>query len=82
MPFLNPMDTAPKDGTRIIIVWYDEAMDSRNYNIREAWWWKPTQLDQWERGARPHWEYISDHDSCHTISNPNGWMPKPKLLEA
>ena len=78
---LEPMATAPKDGTRIIIVWYDEGMDTLKYNIRMARWWKPTRLEQWEAGARPHWEYINDNNFCMEIHKPNGWLPKLELLE-
>ena len=72
-PILQPMNTAPKDGTLIIVVWYDEKMDYRKYNIREA---------KWVAKPRPHWEYINDNDFCMDIKQPNGWMSKPKLLKA
>jgi len=69
---LQPMETAPKDGTHIIIVWEEPHNDVRIFDIREAWWWMPTSPLQ---TAKPHWEYISDKHYCMSISRPIGWMP-------
>ena len=74
---LRPMSDAPKDGTKIIIMWNTPNMDFNDYDIRVAWWWKPTCLHQWESGARPHWEYITDNNFAMGIKEPLGWLPKP-----
>jgi hypothetical protein len=77
---LRPMSEAPKDGTKIIIMWNTPNNDINDYDIRVAWWWTPTYLHQWERGARPCWEYISDNNYTATIKEPLGWLPKPKAI--
>ncbi len=82
MPGLRDMEEAPKDGTKIIIFWYDENLDCRDLGVRKAWWWKPTLLSQRDAGARPHWEYINDKDFCSTIHRPLGWLPLPEIQRA
>lgn len=77
---LNEMSEAPKDGTKIIIVWSTPNNDISYYNIREAWWWKPTVLHQWESGARPHWTYIDDDEFTREISKPLGWVLAPSFV--
>ena len=75
---LRPMSEAPKDGTKIILMWATPSADINEYDIRICWWWKPTVLHQWEAGARPHWEYVSDKFSCMSVKEPMGWLPIPK----
>lgn len=75
---LRSMEEAPKDGTKIVIMWATPNVDINEYDIRISWWWNPTCLIQWENGARPHWEYISDKFACMSIEEPLGWLPIPK----
>lgn len=75
---LMPMNEAPKDGTKIIIMWVSPADDLSFHNIRIAWWWS-RENDQYGRGARAHWLYISDDNFTRSIKKPIGWMPIPTV---
>ena len=75
MNFLKDMGSAPKDGTHIIIK--GDCHDGDFISFTEAWWWKPKTIEQWENGARPHWEYLCK-GGMFTVSNPVGWIPLPK----
>lgn len=70
-----PMSTAPKDGRKIVIFWYDRYADDEE-QVRIAYWDKPTEKMK-QDGIEAEWEYISDSNCCHNIKNPAGWMPLP-----
>jgi hypothetical protein len=74
---LRPMNEAPKDGTKIIIMWLTPNNDCDDCDIRIAKWWTPTNISQWEQGVRPCWQYISDKHSCMSIKKPIGWAEIP-----
>ena len=79
---LRPMSEAPKDGSEILIMWDESDSDLGDVDIGIGHWWKPTELPQWESGARPQWEYRSRrNDSIHRITKPLGWMPVPTPSE-
>lgn len=81
---LNDIKTAPKDGTFIILFWGTPLSDSTFYNVRESKWWKPKNTDQWEKGARPHWEYLADDDFIMEIKENDilGWLPVPESAKS
>jgi hypothetical protein len=71
---LNKMEDAPKDGTHIIVKTKD--LEHLDMSFVEAWWWKPTELHQWESGARPCWQTLTNQ-GFFDVNNLIGWIPLP-----
>lgn len=71
---LLPMESAPKDGTHIIVKRKNVLEDGIQFV--QAWWWKPTELHQWESGARPHWQ-TNNGRTLIGETDPQGWIPLP-----
>lgn len=79
------METAPRDGTRILIkhwVWaYDflwgEQVRTKAMTISECWWVKAK--NRWEQG---HWEHWRGNVRTHieTIIDPIAWCHIPEEL--
>ncbi len=65
----HPMDTAPKDGTRILA--YVSSKDDEA-NICEIWWEPDYIYDDWGR-TLGGWD--DDWDLSH---KPKAWMPRPE----
>lgn len=72
---LRDIESAPKDGTHIIIK--GDCLDSSIISYYEAWYWKPGTIEQWEAGARPHWETLIN-GATYKIKNIVGWIPLPE----
>lgn len=64
----QPMETAPKDGTRILAYVSRKADEA---NICEIWWEPEYAYDNW--CVFFGW-WDDDWDLCH---EPIAWMPKP-----
>lgn len=72
----QPMETAPKDGTRILIGWFE----GKRFRQRAAWWYP--SFDQLDDGSWVGAWVDGDIVSSGTTSDyrryePTHWMPLP-----
>lgn len=73
------MDTAPKDGTKILLMWETPADDYYDLQFRQGYWEDFSYLEESRRSKiKPCWQYISDRNSVMSIRNPTGWQPLPE----
>lgn len=74
-PIPAPIETAPKDGTRIL-VFVPKASDPMDFpqNPEDCGWfsaWYEDDLREWKTGIREQYDGYSE------IAEPSVWMPLP-----
>ena len=84
----QPIDTAPKDGAIILVLYKNELKKNR---IVRASWFDTDDIEQWEDPdqSEPGWyersevyEELEDGMVSPVMGEPTHWMPLPKTPEA
>lgn len=69
----RPMDTAPRDGTRILI-----AVDERETkDVFIAIWWDDIETDDPDMTLEPAWMVEASDGDAQWFDAPLGWQPLP-----
>lgn len=82
----QPIETAPKDGTRILIYWpsylyeYDGfGIEPGEEKIAIGWWFENPRLALLTSGYFHDQHELDDCGLAHPAHAPTHWMPLPEL---
>ena len=69
-PIWQPIETAPKDGTEVLVGWYSEKGHFENHVWQHKGWLWEWAVASYETDRWSDWE-------CSLAEEPTHWMPLP-----